>query len=292
MTLQCPAKLNLYLKVLAREETGYHQIETLFQRLDLEDTLTVSHAESGVAFECSTDAGEEGQWDIGPPEENTVVRAARSFLEEAGISSGVSVRLTKRIPAGTGLGGASSDAAGALLAMNRLFGEPVGGAALLEIGGRVGADVPFFLTGATLAWAWGRGGRVLPIRPLPPRPIVVVVPSTRISTAQAYAALSQALHLPRPPERLPGPDPLSWDEVSRVQWNDFEGVAFPEAPGLQRIREDLERGGAFIARMTGSGSALFGVFDAQDTAESAAHGFAGREDVDHVMITATASSPA
>ena len=287
VSVACPAKVNLYLRILAREDTGYHQIETLFQRIELADTVQVSHAPTGVELAC-VDAAGRVRTDFGSPEDNTVHRAAVAFLARAGVSGGLSIRLTKRIPAGTGLGGASSDAAGALEAANRLYGEPLGPVELMDIGGSIGADVPFFSSGAALAWAWGRGDRLLPLPPLPVAPVVLVVPEVRISTVKAYRALSETLELPVGPRALPGPGPLSWGDVSALQSNDFEAVTFPEQGDLAAVLQVLTDHGARVARMTGSGSALFGVFTDGEEAERAAQAVGDAPGVGQVHVTRTA----
>lgn len=286
VTVPCPAKVNLYLRILAREDTGYHQIETLFQRIGLEDVVSVTRGGRGVALEC-LDGDGRARGDLGPARDNTVYRAARAFLHAAAIEDGVEIRLTKSIPHGTGLGGASSDAAGTLEAMNRLFGLPFGKGELMTLGGSIGADVPFFLSGAPLAWGWGRGDRLLPVAPLPKATVVLVVPTDRISTVEAYGALSGVLELPAGPGGLPGPGALSWQDVQRIQGNDFEAVVFPGRPEFARILEDLREAGALVARMTGSGSALFGVFSDEEASRPVADHLAEASFVSQVFVTET-----
>src|SRR5207244_13156159 len=143
------AKLNLFLRILARESpTGYHQIETAFALLDLADELVVTRTASGVALTVHGP-------DLGPPEENLVVRGGRTVLEATGHTFGVALDLTKRIPVRAGLGGGSSDAAAALHAVNALAGDPVPRHELLHFATRLGADVAFFASGAPAALAWG-----------------------------------------------------------------------------------------------------------------------------------------
>ena len=285
-TVACPAKVNLYLRILAREDTGYHQIETLFQRIELEDTVSVSRGGTGVALECFDEQGRP-RTDLGPVEKNTVFRAAQAFLERVGGGEGVTIRLTKRIPSGTGLGGASSDAAGTLEALNRLFDLPLAPEELMTLGGTVGADVPFFVSGAALSWAWGRGDRLLPFEPLPQATLVLVVPEERISTVEAYGALSRTLDLPSGAGSLGEPGPMSWDDVERLQFNDFEAVAFAGRPRLPQILDGLRGAGARVARMTGSGSALFGVFSDAEAARRGAKLLGDLPGVSQVCVTRT-----
>src|SRR5690606_15106343 len=147
----CPAKVNLVLRVLAREADGMHTLETVFCGI----ALTVDGAECG------------------PADENLAWRAADAVLAQTGRRFGVRIHLTKRIPVGAGLGGGSSDAAQVLLAVNELAGDAVPRAELLHAGARLGADVPFLMSDAPLALAWGHGTRLLALAPLPPRPMLL-----------------------------------------------------------------------------------------------------------------------
>ena len=276
VSVACPAKINLFLRILAREDSGYHQIETLFQAVGLYDRVDV-HAGTGKGLELEVRPGatDPGLGDItaelgGEAEDNTVVRAARAFFAATGIAPSARLVLTKAIPAGTGLGGASSDAAGTLAALNVLHGEPLTRRQLVELGGRIGADVPFFCTGVPTALAWGRGNRLL-ARPAPPAtPVVLVVPRERTSTATAYRKMSAKLTLPARPARLRGTDAGSWEALAALQGNDFERTAFSRTPRLRELRDALAASGVRLARMTGSGSALFGVFDESGRAEEVA----------------------
>lgn len=276
VSVACPAKINLFLRILAREDSGYHQVETLFQAVGLYDRVDVfAGTGEGLVLEVRSGATDPGLGDItaelgGEAEDNTVVRAARAFCDATGHTPSGRLVLTKAIPAGTGLGGASSDAAGTLAALNVLYGEPLTRRQLIELGGRIGADVPFFCTGATTALAWGRGDRLLVCPPPPAAPVVLVVPHERTSTATAYRGLSATLALPAPPARFRGIDAGSWRALATLQGNDFERVAFTGAPALAELRDTLASRGAPVARMTGSGSALFGVFEDRNGADAAA----------------------
>ena len=276
VSMACPAKINLFLRILAREDSGYHQIETLFQAVGLYDRVDVyAGTGEGLQLEVRPGSADPGLGDIaaelgGEARDNTVVKAAQAFFEATGIAPSARLVLTKAIPAGTGLGGASSDAAGTLAALNVLHGEPLARRQLIELGGRIGADVPFFCTGVPAALAWGRGDRLL-ARPAPPAaPVVLVVPRERTSTATAYHEVSAKLTLPARPTRLRGTNAGSWEALATLQGNDFERTAFSRAPRLRELRDALAASGARLARMTGSGSALFGVFDESDRAATAA----------------------
>src|SRR5438093_2772354 len=174
------AKINLFLRILAREATGFHQIETAFSLLELADELVVRRSASGVTLE--TDGP-----DLGPSDENLAVRAARTVLEATGNRFGVSITLTKRIPVRAGLGGGSSDGAAALHAVNALAGNAVPRHELHHFAAKLGADVAFFASGAALALAWGRGDRQFRMPAPPAHPAVVAVPPVQVATPDAYA---------------------------------------------------------------------------------------------------------
>lgn len=274
VAIACPAKVNLFLRILAREDTGYHQIETLLQAVGLHDRVEAHHGGSGIRLQVVQGETPPGLGDLtgelGKEEDNTVTRAARAFFAATGIAPAVSLVLTKSIPAGTGLGGASSDAAGTLAALNALYGRPLEADRLIEIGGTIGADVPFFCTGHATALAWGRGDRLLGCPPPPAATIVIAVPEVRFATVDAYRDVSAALNLPAPSMRMPDLAAGDWASVSALQVNDFEPGSFASFPVLAEARATLEKQGAMIARMTGSGSAIFGVFTDSGLAGAAA----------------------
>ena len=283
VTVSCPAKVNPYLRVLAREHTGYHQIETVFLGVGLYDRLTLERMDEGIALEVG------GDEDAGPAASNTVVRAAGRFFEAAGIVGGVRAHLDKAIPAGAGLGGGSSDAAGALLGLNALFGVPLSRAQLLRIAGHIGADVPFFVAGEPCALAWGRGDRLLPLKPPPEAWVVLVVPEARVATGPAYEALAGTVAMPAGPRELPASPTADWERLGRLQHNDFEVVVFPRHPELSRLRDQLEASGACVSRMTGSGSVVFGVYEAEALARQAGASVQGTPGVERVAVVPTST---
>jgi 4-diphosphocytidyl-2-C-methyl-D-erythritol kinase len=257
-----PAKVNLLLRVLAREEGGFHQLETLFQALELADEVEVRRGEAGKGPTLELAGVEPGA--LGPPEGNLAVRAVRFLAEAAGVPPDFGIRLVKRIPHGAGLGGGSSDAAAVLLAANGLLGAPLPHAGLATLGGRLGADVPFFVAESSLALGWGRGDRILPLPALPRAPVLLALPPWGIATPEAYAALARHRAGAQPPgSALFGPDQEpweDWDTVARAAENAFEAALFPQYPELLRIRDALRTCGAGVTLLSGSGSAVFGVF--------------------------------
>src|SRR2546421_1236552 len=173
------AKINLFLRILAREASGFHQIETAFALLELADELQVRRTDAGVKLEVNGP-------DLGATDENLAVRAARAVLEATGNRFGVAITLTKRIPVRAGLGGGSSDGAAALHAVNALAGNAVPRHELLHFAARLGSDVAFFAGGAALAVVWGRGGSPFPLPPPPPLPALISLSPREGATPDAH----------------------------------------------------------------------------------------------------------
>jgi 4-diphosphocytidyl-2-C-methyl-D-erythritol kinase len=249
------AKLNLFLRILAREPSGYHQIETAFTLLELADELEARRVDSGVALEV------DGP-DLGPVEENLAVRAARAVLEATGNRFGVALRLTKRIPVRAGLGGGSSDAAAALHAVNTLTGNAVPRHELLHLAARLGADVAFCASGAPLALGWGRGERLFRLPAPPAAPALIAVPSIAVATRDAYRWWDDANSAPasRGPVVLDGEAFATWGSIGRLGGNDFESPVFAKHPELRALYERLAGTGPVWVRLCGSGSAVGAVY--------------------------------
>lgn len=282
------AKLNLSLRVLARETGGFHQIETTLCLIELADELTVSIGGHDIVLDVMSPPEVTGPPpELGPAHANLAWRAATAFLQATGCAGGAHIRLIKRVPVGAGLGGGSSDAAAVLDALNELHGRPLARAALVALAGTLGSDVPFFAAHVPFAMAWGRGGRLAPLTPPPAKPVLLVVPPQQVSTAAAYAAFADARTelLPAAP-RLVDTAP-SWSTLAAESLNDFEPVIFAWMPELARVRAALLEAGALLARMTGSGSVIFGVFEderaASDTRARVAAAFP------HMRVIATST---
>lgn len=255
LALTAPAKVNLFLRILAREADGFHGIETLFCLTDLADDLTVERREGGTV------SIEVRGADLGPPADNLAVRATELVLDATGRRMGVHLTLEKRIPAAAGLGGGSSDAAAALLLTNQLAGNAVPRHELLQFAARLGSDVPFFLSGARLALAWGHGDRMMRLTPLPPAPALLVVPPEGVSTREAYALVDAGLGGRRRGGLALDPEALrTWGDIARMAGNDFESVLFTRRPALRAAFEALAATHPLLCRMTGSGSTLVAVY--------------------------------
>ena len=263
--LPAQAKVNLYLRILAREASGYHQIETIFLRLALADEVVVRTGVGGRTVDC------HGA-DVGPMELNLAYRAAMA-LRDAGGPDTFAIEIEKRIPVGAGLGGGSADAAAVLRALNALSDSPLPDDQLLGLAATLGADVPFLTSGAVMALAWGRGERMLVLEPPPSRTVVLLVPPFAISTAEAYAWLDADLRQPAsvPRPRIWRSDDLSgWPALSAIAHNDFEHLVAARHPEIDELASDLRAAGASSALMSGSGSAVFGIFSAGLPATDAA----------------------
>ena len=285
-----PAKVNLRLAVFGREASGFHRIATVFQLLELADRLELEAGE-GDGVELELTGVRRGA--LGPPEENLAVRAARAFNGALSVRGrrplGVRIALRKNVPHGAGLGGGSSDAAAVLRGMSRLSGHPLSGAELMRIGATLGSDVPFFVSRASRALGTGRGERILPLEPLPAREVVLALPAERVSTPWAYGRLARARAGAEPAAREHASRPPSgcWSGVAADAVNDFEAVLFPLRPDLGEIRDALAAAGARPALLSGTGSALFGVFGSEAEASSAERDLAGVRAVQRLIRTRT-----
>ena len=259
MRVAAHAKINLFLRVLARETggAGFHQIETAFALLELADELIVRRTGSGVTLEVNG-----GGPSLGPTDENLAVRAARAVLDATGNRFGVAITLTKRIPVRAGLGGGSSDAAAALHAVNALAGNAVPRHELVHFAAKLGADVAFFAGGAALALAWGRGERQFRLPAPPALPALVAVPPIEVATPDAYRWWDEQNQVPsaRGPVMLDADALSTWGSIGRLGGNDLETVVFGKHPELRTLYERLAETGPVWVRLCGSGSAVAAVY--------------------------------
>lgn len=262
--LPAPAKLNLFLHVLGRRDDGYHLLQSAFQLIDLADSLDFESRDDGAIVR-------EGDV-IGAPEADLCVRAAQLLREATGSSAGATIRVRKRIPAGAGLGGGSSDAATTLIALNRLWELRLPREALAMLGAKLGADVPFFVLGHN-AFVEGVGERVAPID-LPTQWFALIWPGVHLATADIF----------RDPGLTRNTEPTTMAVFSAVAessrsknpgsprleiWgrNDLQAVACQKSAEVGQALEFLGRHGQ--ARMTGSGSAVFVALDSESAAKKA-----------------------
>jgi len=261
------AKLNLGLRVLFKRPDGYHELRTVFQTISLADRLEIEFTRART-----TRITMEGTPDI---PDNLVERACHLALEAMKIHAHVRFNLKKNIPMGAGLGGGSSDAAAVLLALPVLAGKPLDAPGLAA---RLGSDIPFFLHGGT-ALGLGRGEELYPLPDRPATRALLVLPNVHSSTAEAYRDLSPALTSIALQNKLDTFQQEVW-RGGAVCENDFEQVVFARHPELKRIKQRLIRFGAKPAAMTGSGSAIFGIFADAEELNRARQSFAGTKFAD------------
>lgn len=298
MTIAAPAKINLWLRVAPRDSAGYHPLSTLFCALDLADTvmLRAEVPEGAPIFEASFAAPLQAMPDLGSDSSNLAVRAAKTFLDHCGDPAVGMPRigLVKRIPAGGGLGGGSSDAGAVLRGMCRMHPRRVSTAELRDLAAALGSDVPFFILGSPLAHGTGRGEQLTPLEPLPPRPVVLVLPDFPIATADAFRWLDEDRGGHAPPATAPDHvgnasdgGALTWSDVADTASNDFEEPVFRRHPALREIRDELRSSGAHPALLAGSGSTVFGVFDDPEVAASAARLLGEELPAGRVLVSGT-----
>ncbi|MCA1716646.1 MAG: 4-(cytidine 5'-diphospho)-2-C-methyl-D-erythritol kinase [Actinobacteria bacterium] len=262
------AKVNYALEVRGVRPDGYHEISTVMQSISLADEVEIERAESG--FELTVEP--EGI-EVGPPEENTVYKAWARMGERIGDALPVKARLTKKIAAGAGLGGGSADAAATLVGLNELFGLGLDEAELRDVGLQVGADVPFCIAGGT---ALGEGiGEVLSTLPAPPsHHLVVAKPAAGAETPRIYGAYDERPVSGNPSVALVVEALRTGDSgaLARSLGNDLAPVTRDLVPEVRALEEALLRAGALGAAMSGTGTAVSGIFASETEARDAADG--------------------
>ena len=263
-TERAHAKVNLTLEVGAKRADGYHEVTSVMQRISLWDTVTVERGTGRDRLLCDAPVTEDEN-------DNLCMRAAKVFFAETGLKSdGVTVTLEKRIPMQAGLGGGSSDAAAVLRALWTLYDSGIGDGALESMGAKLGSDVPFFIRGGTQL-ATGRGEVVSPLPPLAAGWFVVVKPAEGYATAEMYRRLDEPGSVLVRNSRYMQ-DAVAANNVHAVAaelHNSFERVV-PKGSSLRTIKDALRARGALGTLLSGSGSAVFGLFDDREAALAAA----------------------
>lgn len=254
-----PAKLNLSLRVYGKRPDGYHHIRSVMVPVTLYDEVSVEEAPEGIEVD-------PGDPSLPAGEENSCHRAALRFLGWTGTPGGVRVRVRKRIPVQAGLGGGSSDAAATFKGLAALTGKTPPPATLRRMAADVGADVPFFTLGVP-ALVEGIGDRLTPVEWTVPFFALIVKPPFGLPTREGYARLGREPG--DPPAGEPVPSFRSWKDVVAAVGNDFGDSWEPDRPELGAIREELLAAGAEAASLTGSGSAVYGLFSRDSDARRA-----------------------
>ena len=292
--LRAPAKLNLYLRVVGKRPDGYHEIETLFERIDLADELTFEVQPDGPTLTCTEPTLSCG-------DDNLILKAARLLQAASGTSRGARIHLVKHIPIAAGLGGGSSDAATTLGGLNTLWGLSLDRPRLMQLAAQLGSDVPFFLSGTPFAVGRGRGERCEPLADSPPLAHVLVVPSERLSSSEVYAGAQIGLTASTPSITMVKHALRngSLDELAHGLWNDLEPEAIRRCPVIATIHASLRECGCLGTLVSGSGSAVFGLCadsaHAQGVAARMRMGAAGSWRIeiiqtDHPLLSATPSA--
>jgi 4-diphosphocytidyl-2-C-methyl-D-erythritol kinase len=254
-----PAKLNLFLHVTGRRADSFHDLQTVFQLIDLCDDIALTVRDDGRIERLA------GPADVAP-ETDLVVRAANALKAATGTSLGASIKVKKRIPMGGGLGGGSSDAATTLLALNHLWATGLTAEKLAEIGLALGSDVPVFVAGSS-AWAEGRGEQLVPVE-LPDRWYVIVHPRVHVATAQVFQAPELTRNSPKITMRAFFQASIAASAAAAAGRNDCESVVRVRFPEVADALDWLAARGP--ARLTGTGACLFAGFGSAAEAERVA----------------------
>ncbi len=259
LTVKSPSKINLALKIIRRRPDGYHELATLFHRISLADSIAIKKIKTGFKLKCSDPK-------LPVDETNLIAKAYRMLQGRVKNLGGVEVFLKKQVPIGAGLGGGSGNAAAFLTGMKKLYGLKISTLGLLKLGGRLGADVPFFIHNINEGIGIGKGDRIIPVKTRAKHWFVLVASSRGLSTKEVYK------------NTIPPPKPLSltkvsraitmlsaflekreYDQVGTFLENDLEHSAFRLRPSLQNVIRRIKKQGASLTRMTGSGPTVFSI---------------------------------
>lgn len=257
------AKINIGLRIVGKRPDGFHTLESVFQEISLHDEIYVRRKESGIRIWCN--------WQSVPTDErNLCYRVFQLFAEKYGVGEGVDIELRKNIPVGSGLGGGSSNAATCIKAFSQMFHLGLSLPEMIRLAAQVGSDVPFFIVGKT-ALVKGRGEVVVPIRFLSDYHTLLVLPKVQLSTAEIYKKFE--MNLTKYKRHVKFEAVISGvrnlGDLSRNFYNDLEQVARAVCPELAGIRERLIASGAAYVSLSGSGSAMYGLYQSKSDLEAA-----------------------
>lgn len=262
--IKCPAKINLSLDVVNRREDGYHNLSMIMQEINLFDILTFEISEGDGIILTSTDKS------VPVDDSNLIIKAAKAFFAKTGISASARIHLCKNIPMGAGLGGGSTDAAGTLTALNTMFEKPLTTDELAVMAKTLGADVPFFLYGGCML-AEGIGEILSPLPPLSDAYIVLAKPPVHVSTAYVYKnlVLDESIKHPDTKSAITALETGDLNLLAASCGNVLETVTAKEYPEIEDYKKIMLANGAAYSLMSGSGSAVFGVFADENSAKAA-----------------------
>jgi len=265
ITLNGPAKINLYLDVINKRSDGFHNIVTIFQRINLYDSIKVSIIPRGVVFNCSYPHLPKGP-------ANIAFKAARLMIKEFNLSKGVRLALKKRIPVAAGLGGGSSDAASVILGINKLFGLKATPGHILRLAKTIGADVPFFISGYSCAVGRGVGDRLKEVSNSLSFYILLLTPNIRVYTKTIYNRVRLPLTKPAVNVNILArilAGKCKDEALASSLYNRFEEIVFPLYPIIKKAKEEMS---LYTDRvlLSGSGPTIFGLFSVRKEAIEAA----------------------
>lgn len=278
------AKINLTLDVVGKRENGYHDLEMIMQTVNLYDTIYIRKTKvPGVRLKSNY------SW-LPTNEKNIAYRAAELFFKESGISGGVAIEITKRIPVAAGLAGGSTDAAATLVGMNRLYETYYSKEKLMEMGLKLGADVPFCIARGTML-AEGIGEELTALTPMPPTYVVLVKPAFSASTAVVYKNLdiNNIKTHPDTQRVIKALEEGNVKEIASNMSNVLEEVTIPMYPEINDIKDAFMKHGAMGTMMSGSGSTVFGLFETKEAAQKASRYFKMQHNMREVYVTTTYS---
>lgn len=260
MLTKAYAKINISLDITGKRDDGYHLLKMIMQTINLHDTLNIEEDTTGINIECSNKR-------IPTDKRNLVYKAAESFMKYTGLKRGVHIYIQKKVPSAAGLGGGSSDAASTLKALNKIFNAGLSDSELMKLGLSIGADVPFFIKGGT-AICEGIGEKIKNIRSFKNHYIVIVKPWFGVSTSAAYREFDSIQNITHP-DTMKIIEHIENDDltmVSKNMRNVLEDVSVKAHPEIGKIKEELKNFGALNSLMSGSGSAVFGIFESEKKA--------------------------
>ncbi len=277
MKIKANAKINLTLNIVEKRPDGYHDLDMIMQTLDFGDDVYVEKTLSGIEL--------TGTGTLAYDETNLAFKAAKLFFDVTGIRGGAKIHIQKNIPMCAGMAGGSADAAAVFRALNLLYGKPLGKKRLALISKKLGADVPYCILGGTVR-AMGIGDKLIKLAPLGKVKTVVVKPPVAVSTAEAYGSLNlDSLHHPDTEKAVGAILKGDRKTLYSLMGNSFEDSIFTIHPVISEIKDTLISLGADASLMSGSGSAVFGLFEDEEKAYNAYKHF--KDKYDEVFITET-----
>ena len=268
LSINAYAKINLYLDVHEKRPDGYHDLDSVMQQVSLCDTVSAQRLDSGIAITCTEPF-------IPTDHRNIAYKCARAFFDTFKLNGGVQIHIEKQIPAAAGLAGGSTDGAAVLTLLNRLYGTGADVDTLCEIGGKVGADIPFCIRGGTCICS-GIGEILTPLTlPKPNYSVLIAFPGNGVSTAEAFRQLDSM------PSDSAGHslddvlEPLKKGEIPVQLYNSFERAILPIHPSASIVKRLMLENGAASAMMSGSGPSVFGLFASSEQRDSAVKALEG-----------------